>query len=715
MLRALRLLALCLLLLALLIFALLIFALRSCAPSKFPSARPTFFSDYRFRLSAQSPSTPLPPPPPSFSLDFLDRSVDPGSDFYRFACGSWLKKTSIPEDDTSWSPTAELVRRNTSLLGGLLLALLKKRLVQSASLTPPQKQLADFYAAALDQQRIDALGITPLQHDLEKIEALHSLEALASLLAEFHTKGIAACFELSVASDERQSDRYALSLSQGGLGLPDRDYYFAARFAKERRAYPAHLQRVLTLIGRPPTTLPEEIRAIVSLETALAKASRKMEDLSDPIANYHKISRAELARLTPSFPWETYWRTAQPAPFESLIVGQPEFFKAWEKELQKRPLSTWKAYLRWKLLETYAPHLHQDLGQAHFAFYGTLLEGQPTKNSSEHVFSSLSACLGESLGQLYVENAFPAHAREKVLALVDTLRATYQDQLANASWMSAETRREALEKLSRLRVKIGSPTTPRDYSAIEIRAFDHLGNLQRCAQAKWKRAMQRIGGPVDRDEWPANADEVNAYFLPTENEIVFPAGILQPPFFDPTMDDAVNFGSIGATIGHELTHGYDNEGRRYDAQGNLRDWWTPSDARAFEARAQKLVSQFNRFTPLPKLHVNGKLTLSENIADLNGLRIAFDALQRVLDAHPEKRQPIDGFSPEQRFFLAYAQRWAAKIRPAALRASLSTDAHAPDTLRGFAPLLHLQEFYDAFHIPPSAPLYLPPAKRTSFQ
>ncbi|MEY2598453.1 MAG: Neutral endopeptidase [Verrucomicrobiota bacterium] len=686
MLRALRLPAL----------SLLLLALRLCAP-------------------AESPSTPLPPPPPSFSLAFLDRSVDPGSDFYRFACGSWLKKTSIPEDETSWSPTAELMRRNALLLR----ALLENRLAQSAQsapLPPRQKQLADFYAAALDQQRIDALGITPLQHDLEKIEALHSLEALASLLAEFHAKGIAACFDLSVAPDERQSDRYALSLSQGGLGLPERDYYFDARFAKERRAYPAHLQRVLTLAGRPATTLPEEIRAIVSLETALAKASRKLEDLSDPIANYHKISRAELAALTPSFPWETYWREAQPAPFESLLVGQPEFFQAWEKELQKRPLSAWKAYLRWKLLESHAPHLHKALDQAHFAFYGTLLQGQPASDPRwKRALSSLSHCLGESLGQLYVENAFPDPAREKALALVDTLRATYRDQLANASWMSAETRREALEKFSRFRTKIGSPTTPRDYSAIEIRADDYLGNLQRCAQAEWKRAMKRIGGPVDRDEWSMTAHAVNAYFLPTQNEIVFPAGILQPPFFDPSMDDAVNYGAIGATIGHEMSHGYDNEGRQYDAQGNLRDWWTPSDARAYQARAQKLVSQFNRFTPLPKLHVNGKLTLSENIADLNGLRIAFQALQRVLEAHPEKRQPIDGFSPEQRFFLAYAQSWAAKIRPAALRASLSTDSHAPDTLRGFAPLLHLQEFYDAFHIPPSAPLYLPPAKRTSFQ
>jgi len=642
------------------------------------------------------------PPPLRFSVENMDRDVDPGTDFYKFANGAWLKKTTIPPDQVTWGPTTALIERNHALLRDLL----EKASEDRADRTPIEREVGDFYAAAIDEKRAEELAFKPIEADLAKIAALKSKDELPELLADFHERGIGGFFDASVDADARKSDTYALIFSQGGLGLPDRDYYFSDHFAKERAAYKKHIGKMFGLLGDSAKTAAAEVKAATEIETALAKASRKLEDLTDPIANYHKLTLADFQKSMPSFSMERYLAAAHAAKTESVIVGQPEFFKALETVLKTRSLDDLKMYLRWHLLTAAAPLLHDAAAKESFAFFGTTLNGQPQIDPRwKRVIRRVDEGLGEALGQIYIEHYFPAEAQQRMEDLVNNIKAVYHDRLAKVPWMTEPTREQAVAKFDKFTAKIGAPKKFRDYSSIEIRRDDYLGNVERTATFESRRELGRIGQPVDRTEWGMTPPTVNAYFNPTMNEIVFPAGILQPPFFDVEMDDAVNYGATGATIGHEMTHGYDNEGRKYDGSGNLKDWWTKADVKEFDARTQKLVKQFNAFTPVPGLHVNGKLTLAENIADLGGLSIAFEALERALAADPSKRKTIDGFTPEQRFFISYAQSWASEEREEYLRQSLTTDTHSPDKIRGYAPLLNMQEFYDAFGIKEGAPLW----------
>jgi putative endopeptidase len=564
----------------------------------------------------------------------------------------------------------------------------------------------------MDEARIEALGFSPIQPDLQKIEALQSKSDLPELLANLHERGIGGFFDASVDADARRSDQYAVSFAQGGLGLPDRDYYFAERFAKERAAYEKHMAKMFALLGDPAEAVSAEVKSVLAIETALAKASRKLEDLADPITNYHKLTLENLEKRNPPFLWTRYLAASHAAKTETAIFGQPEFFQALDAVLKTHPLEELKAYLRWHVLIAAAPLLHQAAVNESFAFFGTILNGQPQIEPRwKRITRRIDEGLGEALGEVYVAHYFPQEARTRAQEMVEDLKAVYHDRLGKVPWMTEATRRQAVAKFEHFTAKIGAPTKFRDYSAIEIKRDDFLGNVQRADAFESRREMARIGQPVDRSEWGMTPPTVNAYFNPTMNEIVFPAGILQPPFFDVQMDDAVNYGAMGATIGHEMTHGYDNSGRKYDGSGNLRDWWTKADVHEFELRTQKLIKQFDAISPLKGLHVNGKLTLAENIADLGGLSIAYEALERNLAAHPEKRQVIDGFTPEQRFFISYAQSWAAKERDEYVRNMLTTDVHAPDMVRGYAPQLNLQEFYDAFGIKKGAPLWRDPEVR----
>ncbi|MEI6714832.1 MAG: M13 family metallopeptidase [Verrucomicrobiota bacterium] len=651
-----------------------------------------------------------PEAPLRFSVEHMDRKVDPGTDFYRYACGQWLKNAKIPADAVSWSPTEFLVRRNAELLRDIL----EEMRSATGERSVIGRLVGDFYASALDTGVIESKGVDPIQGDLAKIEALSTMEGLAELLADFHSRGISGLFDFGVWEDQRKSDVYAVQLTQGGLNLPERDYYLEPRFAKELREYRKHLRVMLELSGRSSVDAVADAKVILAIESALASCSRSLEALGDPVANYHKMGRAELSALVPSFPWEVYWGATKVGAFESAIVGQPEFFKGLEVQLKRRGIGEWKVYLRWCLVHSSASLLHKKMEDANFAFYGSVLQGQPEMNPRwKRALRQVDRCLGDALGQLYSERWFSQETHNRAKQMVENLSTAYREELQKVPWMSPETRLQAVAKFDRFQAKIGFPERPQDYSKIEIRADDYFGNVERATLHEWQRQMARVGQPVDKSEWEMTAPTVNAYFKPTRNEIVFPAGILQPPFFDPTMDDAVNYGSTGATIGHEMTHGYDNEGRKYDADGNLRDWWKAADAKAFDRRSRVLVDQFNRFTPLPKLHVNGRLTLAENIADLGGLRIAYLALQKALAADLGKRQVIDGFTPEQRFFISYAQSWAAINRPESIRSQITTDSHAPDMFRGYAPLLHLQEFYDAFGIKSNSKLYLPKKERAS--
>lgn len=638
----------------------------------------------------------------------MDRSVDPGADFFRFAAGTWMKNNPVPADKSRWSGFEELQERNWALLRGILDDCAAGRAGQSK----PARPVGDFFASALDTNRIEKLAFRPIERHLKRVEALKSTDALFVLLAEFHQSDLAALFQPFVSPDAKNSEVYAFYLSQGGLGLPDRDYYVLDSFAQQREAYRAHIAKMLILLGETESKARSHAATILELETALAKASKTRVELRDPIANYHKFSTAELPEKAAPLPWRPYLAQSGLAQLKDLVVRQPEFFSALGKLLKERPLEEWKTYLRWHVVRSSAPHLHAAAESESFKFYGTVLRGQPAQEPRwQRAARVIDAGIGEALGQLYVEKYFPPTAKARMEELIGNVKAVFQDRLAKLEWMSEPTRAKALAKFERFTQKIGHPEKFRDYSKVKVRRDDYLGNVQRAAIFESKRQLARVGKPVDRTEWRMTPQTVNAYFSPLQNEIVFPAGILQPPFFDVEMDDAINYGAIAVVIGHEITHGYDDQGRKYDANGNLNDWWTEADAKAFEARAQKVADQYAGYEALPGLKVNGRLTLGENIADLGGTSIAYEALQRALAKDPAKRKVIDGFTPEQRFFLSLAQLWRVNWREAELRRRITVDPHSPAQFRAIGPHVNMKEFFDAFSIKPDAPMWRAPELR----
>ncbi len=647
---------------------------------------------------------------PAFSVDYMDRSVSPGTDFYKFAVGEWTKKNPVPADKSRWAAFSELAERNWYLIHEILDDAANQK--TAAATTASQRQVGDFYASAMDTNRIEKLGLKPIADDLKKIDRLKSAKDLFALLADFHQRGIGGIFGMGFGADAKNSAIYAVELSQGGLSLPDRDYYLKESFADKLKGYHEHLTKMFVLLGEKPAVAEADAATVIALETELAKASRARVDLRDPNKNYNKFTSKELVSKMPAFVWAVYFADRNLVMPAYEIVGQPEFFDAVNKMVQDRPMSDWKVYLRWHLLHGSAAYLPSAFEQESFNFYGKALSGQqeqePRWKRSAHV---IDGSIGEALGQLYVEKYFPPAARARMNELVENIQAVFHDRLEKVPWMTAETRAKALAKFARFTRKIGCPDKFRDYSSIVVRRDDLLGNVRRADAFESRREIARVGGPVDKSEWHMTPETVNAYFNPSQNEIVFPAGILQPPFFDVTMDDAVNYGGIGVVIGHEITHGYDDQGRKFDADGNLNDWWTEADGKAFDERAQMVVEEYNSFEALPGMHVNGKLTLGENLADLGGVHIAYEALQRALAKNPANRKSIDGFTPEQRFFISFAQIWRTNIRDAEAQRLVTVDPHSPGRFRAYGPLLNVQEFYDAFAITPGSPLWLAPEKR----
>ena len=672
-------------------------------------------------LAAEPSASPeLPPAVPRFSIGYMDRSVAPGKDFYRFAAGNWVKNNPVPPDKSRWASFSELAERNWYLIHEIL----DDDALSPAS--PPhssRREVGDFFASAMNTNRIEQLGFQPIAGDLKRIEQIASAKDLFALLADFHQRGIGGIFGAGFGPDAKNSSIYAFHLRQGGLSLPDRDYYLKDSFAETREKYRDHVTKMFTLLGEKPDEAAAHAATVLDLETALAKASRTRVELRDPDKNYNKFATAELIATNPIIPWTVYFtesglspapsaseKNLVPLPYE--IVGQPEFLVAVDKLLRERPLSDWKIYLRWHLLHNSASFLQRSVEEENFAFFGKVLSGQPEQEPRwKRSAKVLDGSIGEALGQLYVEKYFSPEAKARMNELVENLKTVFRDHLQKVDWMTEPTRAKALAKFERFTQKIGCPDKFRDYSAVEIRRDDYLGNVRRAAAFEEHRQKVRLGKTVDKSEWHMTPETVNAYFNPLQNEIVFPAGILQPPFFDVTMDDAVNYGGIGAVIGHEITHGYDDQGRKYDADGNLNDWWTEADAKAFEARAQKVVDEYNAFEPLPGLNVNGKLTLGENLADLGGATIAYDALQRALAKDPARRKKIDGFTPEQRFFISFAQIWRSNIREAEQRRLITVDPHSPGQFRAVGPLVNLQLFYDAFGITSGDPMLRPQGQR----
>jgi len=670
--------------------------------------RPSLLLTSLLGIAALSLSAADRPQPSRFSVDNLDRSVAPGVDFGRFASGTWQKNNPIPADKSRWGAFNELEQYNKYALQGILESA-AARIHEPGSV---EQKVGDFYASAMNTAAIETAGLKPVATDLAQVAAIASAADLARTLADLHNRGVPALFNLGVGADQKKSDINVLYARQGGLSLPSREYYFDEKHAKVRTAFVAHVGRMLQLAGETPAGAAAAAQTVFDVEAAIAAKAKSPVELRDRLANYNKMPVSELAAKFPAFPLADYLSArgiAGPAAAE-IIVGQPKFFEGLQALLVARPLPEWKTYLRYKVLRDAGPQLTAAVEAEIFSFYGTELLGTPVMEPRwQRAAAVVDSQIGEALGQLYVAQYYPPEARARMAEMVANLSAVMRDRLQQLEWMSEPTRRKALAKFDRFYAKIGHPDQWRDYSGVPISRESYFANVRAATEFEVKRNLAKLGQPVDKMEWGMTPPTVNAYFQATTNTINFPAGILQPPFFDVTLDDAVNYGSIGVVIGHEITHGFDDQGRRSDADGNLVDWWTPEDIAQFEARALKIVEQYNAYEALPGLSVNGRLTLGENIADLGGVSIAYEALQRSLQG--KERKLIDGFTPEQRFFLSFSQTWRGNIRDNALRQRVATDPHSPSRYRAIGPLVNFQPFYDAFGIKEGDPMWRKPEDR----
>jgi putative endopeptidase len=628
-----------------------------------------------------------------FSTANLDRSCKPCDDFYEFAMGGWMKNNPIPPEFPSWGSFTVLADRNQASMRGIL--------DDSMKVNPPagsnQQKIGDFYASCMDIAAIDASGIKPIAADLAAIDKIKESSELQPLLARLQQTGSGYLFNFDSTQDLDDSTQVIAEVEQSGLGLPERDYYTRTDDkSKQLRAdYVAHIAKIFALAGDSQEKADAEAQTVMNFETTLANASMPRAQMRDPHAVWHKMTLPQLEGLAPSFPWEGYFRERNAPQFSAINVAQPDFFKETNRLLTEAPPDQWKSYLRWHVIHASANELSDGFVQENFNFFGAKLSGsKQIQPRWKRCVQSVNRNLGEALGQVYVEKYFPpeakGHAREMVLNLIAALK----NDIPVLTWMGLETKKEALQKLQAFQIKIGYPDKWRDYSALSVERSGYLANVRRAVSFEHSRDLHKIGKPVDRAEWEMTPPTVNAYYTSTMNEIVFPAGILQPPFFDPKADDAVNYGGMGAAIGHEITHGFDDAGSQFDGKGNLRDWWTKDDRKNFDERATCVQHQFDSYEVEPGLHQNGKLVLGESIADLGGLAISYAAYEKQIES---KRPPtLDGFTPEQRFFLGWAQVWGANLRPEYARLMANSNPHPVSKFRVNGPLSNMELFAKAF-------------------
>lgn len=648
-------------------------------------------------------------PAPRLGIDTtnFDRSVRPQDDFYRYVNGAWLERTEIPADRSNYGSFTELAEEAEESLRRIIEELASADALEPAS---DEARIAALYRSFMNRERVERLGLEPLRPDLERARSLDRLDDLVALFAYMTETSVGRPFSAHVGVDAKQSDRYTVYLSQSGLGLPDRDYYFEDgwEFARTRGAYVDYMRELLARAGHEdPGTAANRIMA---LETRIADAHWSRVQNRNRDLTYNRRTIQELERLAPAFDWAGYLDAIGAVDIEAVVVRQPSYFAALDTILRTTPIDSWRDYATFRLLDDAAPLLSSEFADAHFDFHGRVLSGSQEQRADwKRGLGVVRSAMGDALGRLYVERHFSPEARERMQELVANLKEAFRRGIDELEWMSPATRAQAHEKLSSFNTKIGYPDEWKDFSGLVAREDDLLGNMRRASVLEHRRDIDKLGGPIDRNEWGMFPYTVNAYYSSTLNEIVFPAGILQPPFFDPLADEAVNYGAIGAVIGHEISHGFDDQGRKSDGDGNLRDWWTEADAAAFEARAARLAAQYNEFNPIDDLHVNGELTLGENIGDLSGLAVAHDAYRLSLDG--AEAPVIAGLTGDQRFFMGWAQIWRRLYRDEELRNRLLTDPHSPSRYRVNGVVRNMDAFARAFGVQPGDQLWLPPEQR----
>ena len=671
----------------------------------------SFFTSLAFAQQAPAPGSvpgttlvePVLPYTPSLDVTAMDRSIDPCVDFYTYSCGGWQKKNPIPPDQVSWSVYGKLYEDNLRYLRGIL---------EEASMAKDRdavtQKIGDYYAACMDEAAVDKLGAKPLQPELDKIQGLKNKQEIAPLLASMHLAGDTAMFGAGSQQDPDNSDAMIVAVVQGGLGLPDRDYYTKddEKSKETRGRYLDHIQKMFELLGDSPDAARKQAEAVMRMETALAKASLTRVDRRDPYKTKHIMKKTALNSLAPNFDWSSYFSASQVPQFDNLNVAEPEFFKELNSQLASNSLADWKNYLRYHLANSHAPLLSSAFVNENFDFYRKYLRGakelQPRwKRCVQYVDDEL----GEALGQAYVRKTFPPELKAATNTMTQQIEDAMAQRIQQLDWMSPQTKQQALNKLHAIRNKVGYPDKWRDYSSVTVTRDDFYGNTQRAEEFENHREFNKISKPVDRTEWDMTPPTVNAYYNPQMNDINFPAGVLQPPLYDAKMDDAPNYGNTGSTIGHELTHGFDDEGRQFDAKGNLKDWWTTQDAEQFNKRAECVVDQYAQYVIVDDIHINSKLTEGEDVADLGGTVLAYIAWKQAdKDKQLTNR---DGLTPDQRFFVGLAQWACQNDRPEDMRARAITDPHSPPKYRINGLVVNLPEFGAAFSCKPGSPMVKP--------